>query len=107
MECRDYQQQVLPFLREELEDKEVICLLNHVDECENCREELKIQFLVREGLDRLENGGNFNLQKDFEKKIVNARRESGHKYNLQIFCSVLQGICILSAILILLWNCIF
>ena len=38
--------------------------LEHVDECENCKDELRIQYLIYEGLERLETGATFDVDKD-------------------------------------------
>lgn len=67
--CREYKQNIVPFLLEELDPKTVRQLLKHVKQCSDCREELKIQFMVREGLNRLEKGKNFDFRKDFDAKM--------------------------------------
>ena len=73
MECRDYHKLIKPYLNEELEYTDCKLLLEHVEECKECKQELKLQFLVREGMDRLSHGGNLNLQGDFEKKIEDTK----------------------------------
>lgn len=75
-QCREYRQKMVPFVKKTLPDIENIKLLRHTGECKGCKEELKIQFLVREGLNRLETGGNFNIESDFTKQMEEMKRES-------------------------------
>lgn len=60
------------FLQDELSGKELEDFIEHIEGCPECKEELSIQFLVSEGLERLEAGNNFNLQKALENKLANA-----------------------------------
>ena len=46
--------------------------MEHIEACPECMEELSIQFLVAEGLEQLEQGNNFNLQKALTWKLEDA-----------------------------------
>ncbi|MDE5892821.1 MAG: hypothetical protein K2H45_07870, partial [Acetatifactor sp.] len=46
----------------------------HVDACDSCREELVIQFLIREGMARLEDGDVFDLQRELQEHMDGVRR---------------------------------
>ena len=76
LDCRDYTQKIVPFLQDELDPVAVHKLLKHVKQCSECREELKIQYMVREGLNRLEKGKNFDFRKDFETKMQKAEKNN-------------------------------
>ena len=45
----------------------------HMEQCEECKEELVIQFLVTEGMQRLEEGDAFDLQSELQGRLEEAR----------------------------------
>ncbi len=75
-ECRSYRKNFSRFLNGKLEGKERRALLKHVEECEECREELRIQYLLQEGMFRLEHGGTFDINSDFERMMEEMQKES-------------------------------
>jgi len=72
MDCKEVQKSIAAFLNGELSGKEAERFLNHIEQCEECKEELSIQYLVREGTARLEGGGNFDLSKDLDVLIADS-----------------------------------
>ena len=66
MDCRECCANIQPFIRKTLNYKEIRRLIGHVSDCPKCQDELKTQYLVIEGLKRLENGGDYNLISDFD-----------------------------------------
>lgn len=73
MDCKDEEKMIPVFLQDELDIKVLNQFIEHIDGCPECMEELSIQFLVAEGLERLEAGNNFNLQSAGDKAF---RRET-------------------------------
>lgn len=101
MDCKEVQKNITAFLNGELHGKSAESFLNHIEECPECKEELSIQYLVKEGTARLEAGGSFDLSKDLDeliivsyKKIKNQRRAAGVIYSLE-FIAMLAVIFIL------------
>lgn len=45
----------------------------HMESCAECHEELTIQFLVTEGMQRLEEGDAFDMQTELENRLEEAR----------------------------------
>lgn len=78
MECKEAEKKIPLFLQDELEGRELDDFIQHIDSCSECREELTIQFLVAEVMERLEEGDNFNLQKALQMKM----EESRHRVRL-------------------------
>ena len=74
MNCKDAEKKIPYFLSDELDGGRLEEFIGHVESCPECREELSIQFLVAEGLDRLERGSNFNLQEELLMKLEDAQR---------------------------------
>lgn len=95
MDCKEVQKNIPAFLNGELTGKEAERFLNHIEECEECKEELSIQYLVLEGTARLENGGNFDLSNDLDVLIENSyltikkrRRAAFIVYSLEFFALI-------------------
>ncbi len=102
LDCRDYQYEIQSLLNDKLNNSKRIDLLKHIDECEKCFDETKTQYLIREGLKRLENGENFNLDEDFKKMIKEKKNDSVRIYKSVRFIAILFSILLIYALLILL-----
>ena len=70
MDCKEVIKMIPDFLNHKLNSRELRNFLNHIEECK----ELSIQFLVQEGMARLEEGNTFDLQKEFDWMMEDARR---------------------------------
>ena len=66
MDCKEFNSLILDFLHDRLDEMKLSEFLSHIEECEDCRDELRIQYLIYEGLERLEAG-----------RILCSFRESG------------------------------
>ena len=49
MTCKETEKMIPLFLKDELETEELREFMEHIESCEDCKEELTIQFLVTEG----------------------------------------------------------
>ncbi|MBO5473450.1 MAG: zf-HC2 domain-containing protein [Lachnospiraceae bacterium] len=72
MNCKEAEKKIPYFLQDELDGRKLAEFVEHIENCPECREELSIQFLVSEGMEQLEQGNNFNLQKALYMKLQNA-----------------------------------
>ena len=72
MNCKEAEKKIPSFLQDDLDGSKLEEFVEHVESCPECKEELSIQFLVAEGLERLEEGNNFNLQKELLMKLEGA-----------------------------------
>ncbi len=104
MTCKDAEKLIPYFLDDALDNRDLSDFLNHVDHCPGCKEELTIQFLVKVGMQRLEDGNTFNLSTELEhlladsKKRLNARRYLVlTSYVLEMTVAVLLVVCLLLA----------
>ena len=48
MTCKEAESLVMPYIRHEIDIQEMEDFLEHIDGCENCREELEIYYMVEE-----------------------------------------------------------
>lgn len=73
MDCIDSRVFIKPYLDGKLDSKNMKKLMEHVDTCPDCKDELKLQYFLKEGLSRLEYGGSLDLKKDFETSIKESK----------------------------------
>lgn len=102
MECREFERLIPGFLGDRLDYPTLKSFREHVEGCEECREELVIQFLVTEGIQRLENGSAFDLQKELNDRLEEAKRKirfHGGFMRLGLVMEIFSA-CILAGILL-------
>ena len=80
------------FLSDDLTTEELREFMEHIENCTDCKEELTIEFLVSEGLARLENGAVFDLQKELTERIATAERHLHWRENVHMLLYILEGL---------------
>ncbi|WP_081861318.1 anti-sigma factor family protein [Butyrivibrio sp. AE2032] len=105
MTCKDAEKLIPEFLDDDLDNRELSEFLAHVDSCPECKEELTIQFLVRVGMQRLEDGNTFNLSRELDHLLVDSKKRLSARrylvmtsYILEIAVAALLATCLLLAI---------
>ncbi len=76
MDCKEVERLIPEFISDKLDYKNLERFIGHIESCEDCMEELSIQFLVTEGMLRLEDGGAFDLQKELRQRIETAKKQT-------------------------------
>ncbi len=74
MDCKEFERLIPEFIGNRLDFLTLEQFRAHMDRCESCREELGIQFLVSEALQRLEEGDAFDLRNELDEKLSEAGR---------------------------------
>ena len=64
LDCKDYEKLRPDFLADKLDDETAEKFIAHIESCQECMEEVSIQFLITEGMNRLEQGDTFELTKE-------------------------------------------
>ncbi len=102
MNCDAAQKLIPEFLDDDLDNQELAEFLGHIDACPECKEELTIQFLVKVGMQRLEDGNTFNLSRELDillsesKKKLSARRYLVLlSFSLEIAVAAMLAVCLL------------
>lgn len=72
MNCKDYEKMIPDFIHEKQDYPKLKKFMEHTEQCEACKEELTIQFLVTVGLQRMEDGSAFDLQKELDMRLEKA-----------------------------------
>ena len=57
MTCKEAEQMVMPYINDELTDKELSSFLEHIGTCASCYEELEIYYTLYAGLAQLDGDG--------------------------------------------------
>lgn len=74
LQCHQVAKMIPPFIADEISYEELERFMEHIEECESCREELSIQFLVEVGLNSLEAGNVFDLQQELNIALEEAEK---------------------------------
>lgn len=75
MTCKEAENLVIPYIHHELDDEVMEEFLEHIESCENCKEELEIYYTVEAGIRQLDKDtGNYNIKGDMEADIQASRQ---------------------------------
>ena len=87
MDCKTAQKLILPFLEGSLKGKTLLRFTTHMEQCEECKEELTIQYLSSEGIARLEEGKTFDLERELKEYMNGAiTKQKRRKYWILGIC---------------------
>lgn len=75
MNCKDTDKLIPLFLMDQLSNKDLEHFLKHINKCNDCKEELTIQYLVMIGSSLLEEGKSFDLAEALSSLITVAQRK--------------------------------
>lgn len=73
-DCKDFEKLIPEFIAKKMDYPTLKRFYEHVQHCPDCREELEIQFLVQEGMLRLEEGNAFDLQSELKQRMEDAAK---------------------------------
>ena len=100
MTHKEAERSIPSFFDESMENLELAEFLDHIDNCPSCREELTIQYLVGRGLQSLNDGNEFNLAGELDKKLSKAHARLNRLYRLNRFSWVLRTIVVVEAVIL-------
>ncbi|WMC92627.1 anti-sigma factor family protein [Kineothrix sp. MB12-C1] len=101
MNCKKVDKMIPMFLNKELSGRELSDFMEHISVCPECKEELNIQFLVMEGMASLEGGDAFDLNKNLNKQLEDARRKVQMRKGFHLFVYGLEVLAIITMITII------
>lgn len=101
MDCKTAEKLIPDFIRGRMETREAKHFLAHVEKCASCREELSIQFLVTVGMQRLEDGEAFNLNRELYARLAVAKRHVRIRERLQWGLYYFEALAVLAVILVM------
>lgn len=92
MTCKETQKMIPLFLGDDLDTEDLQDFMDHITKCEECKEELSIQFLVSEGMARLETGSVFDLQNELKAQMDAAWHSLKVSENMKWLLFALEGL---------------
>lgn len=102
MNCKATERLIPLFLTDQLTNKDLASFLSHVDDCEECKEELTIQYLVMIGASLLEEGKSFDLRQALDSLIEDYLKRVRRWRALFLLSYVVEVLTILIVIIILM-----
>ena len=75
MDCKEFEKEIPVFINHKMDYLSLKEFYAHMQSCADCKEELTIHFLVTDGLQRLEEGDAFDLQKEWNIRMEEAKRK--------------------------------
>lgn len=106
MTCKEAEKMIPAFIDHTLDEDDLEALMQHIENCEMCKEELSIQLLVSEGMDRLESGSSFNLQGSVKRRVDMGKRQINVKMKLKKILFFLEGM-IVVGLGVCIWLCFY
>ena len=83
MTCKEAESLVMPYIHHELDDRQMEEFLEHIENCENCKEELEIYYTVDVGIRQLDSDtGTYNIKGAMEEDLLASRQRL---YTLKVF----------------------
>lgn len=98
MDCKETEKMIPSFLEDDLETEDLRDFMEHMEGCKDCREELSIQFLVTEGMARLESGNVFDLNRELKGRLENAGHDLRIRENMKRLLYALEGLVVVALI---------
>ncbi len=99
MECRETQRCIQAFLKDELDRRTAEKVVEHIQSCDECMEELTIEYLLLEGISRLENADDIDLNSELEERLDRVRRRK--KRYSQLKAGLFLLVCVILCIYLL------
>lgn len=69
MDCKETRRSIGSFLKNEMDDHTAYEFVEHILSCNECMEELTIEYLLFEGISRLENADDIDVKSELEEKL--------------------------------------
>ena len=92
MECKEFEKQIPDFIGKKLDYVALKAFAEHVESCPKCGEELTIQFLIDEGLVRLEEGSAFDLKTELWTRMNEAEKKIRRNDRIVVIGAVFEYI---------------
>ncbi|MDD2973018.1 MAG: zf-HC2 domain-containing protein [Lachnospiraceae bacterium] len=103
MNCSDFERMIPGYLQNELKEKELAQFIQHAASCNACKEEMTIQYLITEGVQRLEDGKTLDVEKELGEKLRQSKRHLRQLRKLKDFLEGLIILLLLCAIAAVIW----
>lgn len=91
MDCITFNKDIDAFIREELNDEELNDFLNHLKTCKGCAEELEINYIVQEGMKRMnDRHASLNIASAYRHNLLNHREHIIYRKKMMVVADVFR-----------------
>lgn len=103
MDCREAQSLIVPFIKSELTMEQAKAFFQHIDFCEDCKEELEVYYILLIGLKELDEdpSDSLDLHGQFEEHLSKAR-ERVEKRNWERFPKLIILLSLIGILLVMI-----
>lgn len=90
MDCQEAQSKVLNYLNHKLNREETKEFIEHIRKCQDCQDELEINYIVMVGMRQLDGGEVFSadfrkgLKEDMDSRYAQAQKEEERNRSLRV-----------------------
>lgn len=106
MICREAESLVTPYIRHELSDEKLEEFLEHIETCENCKEELEIYYTVDVGIKQLDTDtGDYNIRGTMEADILSSKQRLYTLWIFDIFRYAMDTLVVISLFVMIILQC--
>ena len=107
MKCVEAQSLITEYINDELSGERLEQFLAHVYECDDCKEELEIYYVIMKGMKQIDNDNvpNYNFHEAFEEELEQSRSllvKSNTRFIVKLF--LLEILIIIVAIMLTMDN---
>ena len=107
MKCVEAQSLITEYINDELSGERLEQFLAHVYECDDCKEELEIYYVIMKGMKQIDNDNvpNYNFHEAFEEELEQSRNllvKSNTRFIVKLF--LLEILIIIVAIMLTMDN---
>ncbi len=102
MNCKEFIHLIPMWLNDKLDGRRAVRFFEHMENCPDCREEMQIQFLVKEGTARLESGGSLNLDRELSDKMARYQKRLKRKHTENVIIYWMEAISALAILFLLI-----
>lgn len=103
MTCKEADKLIPLFVQNKLSLQELEEFIFHVENCEECFEELSIQYLITEGMVRLEDASAFDLKKELNMMLEEAKKKIMLRKSFQLLGITIEVMALISILAIILF----
>ena len=103
MDCKEFEKLIPDFIDRKMDFATLKSFNEHMKQCENCEEELVIQFLITEGIQSLEEGDSFDLKKELNERLQSSRKKM-RLQNIALYAiGTIEVLIIIALAIFILW----
>lgn len=107
MTCKEAMQYIMPYINDEMTDKEIQVFLEHIKGCKDCYEELEVYYTIYAGLAQLDSDSSeFDMGNILEEAIeVSEGRVRAHRnFNGVYILSQVVAVISLIVLIVMKWS---